>query len=178
MSSRRLTASTVREEASAFRPFLSLIYLCFIVCIEVDLKTSGFLFSGDDERKDNDGESVASVGEEYEPISDDELDEILADSQKKEDQQDEEKITGTKKTGVLFFFREILEMSLFLRIRCIASVTSNIMLTCDNCMFSCFLLLPVFINHKGYICTSWLCQSYLFLLLDVNGFKTLMYSYE
>lgn len=37
---------------------------------------------------------MASVGEEYEPISDDELDEILADSQKKEDQQDEEKITG------------------------------------------------------------------------------------
>lgn len=39
---------------------------------------------------------MASVGEEYEPISDDELDEILADSQKKEDQQDEEKITGTR----------------------------------------------------------------------------------
>ncbi|KAF3857194.1 hypothetical protein F7725_009053 [Dissostichus mawsoni] len=48
----------------------------------------------DDDGKEDDGQSVASVGEEYEPISDDELDEILADSQKKEDQQDEEKITG------------------------------------------------------------------------------------
>lgn len=53
------------------------------------------MFSGDDEGKEDDGQSVASVGEEYEPISDDELDEILADSQKKEDQQDDEKITGT-----------------------------------------------------------------------------------
>lgn len=54
-------------------------------------------FSGDDDGKEDDGQSVPSVGEEYEPISDDELDEILADSQKKEDQQDEEKITGTRK---------------------------------------------------------------------------------
>lgn len=69
------------------------------------------LFAGDDERKDNDGESVASVGEEYEPISDDELDEILADSQKKEDQQDEEKITGTP---LIYFYRGILEMFLLL----------------------------------------------------------------
>lgn len=38
---------------------------------------------------------MASVGEEYEPISDDELDVILADSQKKEDQQDDDKLTGT-----------------------------------------------------------------------------------
>lgn len=49
---------------------------------------------GDDDGKEDDGQSVASMVEEYEPISDDELDEILADSQKKEDQQDEEKITG------------------------------------------------------------------------------------
>lgn len=54
---------------------------------------------------------MASVGEEYEPISDDELDEILADSQKKEDQQDEEKITGTPP---FYFYRGILEMFLFL----------------------------------------------------------------
>lgn len=54
------------------------------------------LFLGDDDGKEDDAQSVASVGEEYEPISDDELDEILADSQKKEDQQDEEKITGTR----------------------------------------------------------------------------------
>jgi len=51
------------------------------------------IFSGDDDGKE-DEQSVASVGEEYEPISDDELDEILADSQKKEDQQEDEKITG------------------------------------------------------------------------------------
>lgn len=51
--------------------------------------------SGEEEGKEDDSQSVASVGEEYEPISDDELDEILADSQKKDDQQDEEKITGT-----------------------------------------------------------------------------------
>nr|XP_019968901.1 PREDICTED: zinc finger CCCH domain-containing protein 13-like [Paralichthys olivaceus] len=49
---------------------------------------------GDEAGKEEDGQSVPSVGEEYEPISDDELDEILADSQKKEDQQDDEKITG------------------------------------------------------------------------------------
>lgn len=54
-------------------------------------------FTGDDDGKEDDGQSVTSVGEEYEPISDDELDEILADSQKKEDQQDDEKITGTRK---------------------------------------------------------------------------------
>lgn len=55
------------------------------------------MFSGDDDGKEDDGQSVASVGKEYEPISDDELDEILADSQKKEDQQDDEKITGKRK---------------------------------------------------------------------------------
>lgn len=49
---------------------------------------------GEDDEKDDDGQSVTSVGEEYEPISDDELDEILADSQKKEDQQEDDKITG------------------------------------------------------------------------------------
>ncbi|XP_054655460.1 zinc finger CCCH domain-containing protein 13 isoform X2 [Dunckerocampus dactyliophorus] len=49
---------------------------------------------GEDDGKEDDSQSVASVGEEYEPISDDELDEILADSQKKEEQQDEEKIAG------------------------------------------------------------------------------------
>lgn len=60
------------------------------------------LFSGDDDGKEDDGQSVASVGEEYEPISDDELDEILAVSQKKEDQQDDEKVTGTRKSILLF----------------------------------------------------------------------------
>lgn len=55
------------------------------------------MFSGGDDVKEDDVQSMASVGEEYEPISDDELDEILADSQKKEDQQDDEKITGTRK---------------------------------------------------------------------------------
>lgn len=53
---------------------------------------------------------MASVGEEYEPISDDELDEILADSQKKEDQQDEEKITGTK---TVFFIEELWKCCIF-----------------------------------------------------------------
>lgn len=52
-----------------------------------------FFVLGEDDGKEDD-QSGASVGEEYEPISDDELDEILADSQKKEDQQEEEKITG------------------------------------------------------------------------------------
>lgn len=49
---------------------------------------------------------MASVGEEYEPISDDELDEILADSQKKEDQQDEEKTTGI---NTICFYEEIIK---------------------------------------------------------------------
>lgn len=52
------------------------------------------MFPGEDDGKDEDAQSVASAGEVYEPISDDELDEILADSQKKEDQPDEEKGTG------------------------------------------------------------------------------------
>lgn len=67
------------------------------------------MLSGDDDGKEDDGQSVASVGEEYEPISDDELDEILADSQKKEDQQDDEKITGTRK-----HHRNVVEMHLFM----------------------------------------------------------------
>lgn len=70
------------------------------------------LFSGDDDGKEDDGQSVASVGEEYEPISDDELDEILAVSQKKEDQQDDEKVTGTRKSILLFM--EILRKFLSL----------------------------------------------------------------
>nr|XP_015219573.1 PREDICTED: zinc finger CCCH domain-containing protein 13 [Lepisosteus oculatus] len=46
---------------------------------------------GEDDGKADEVQSMVSGGEEYEPISDDELDEILADSaQKKEDHQDEE----------------------------------------------------------------------------------------
>lgn len=49
---------------------------------------------GDDESKLDDAHSLGSgAGEGYEPISDDELDEILAgDAEKREDQQDEEKM--------------------------------------------------------------------------------------
>lgn len=46
-----------------------------------------------DEEEDEKGDTV-SGGEEYEPISDDELDEILADSQKRDEQQDDEKNSG------------------------------------------------------------------------------------
>ncbi|KAA0722277.1 Zinc finger CCCH domain-containing protein 13 [Triplophysa tibetana] len=46
-----------------------------------------------EDAKGDDGHSV-SGGEEYEPISDDELDEILADSQKRDEQLDDEKISG------------------------------------------------------------------------------------
>lgn len=44
----------------------------------------------------DDAHSLGSgAGEGYEPISDDELDEILAgDAEKREDQQDEEKMPG------------------------------------------------------------------------------------
>lgn len=70
------------------------------------------MFSGDDDGKEDDGQSVASVGEEYEPISDDELDEILADSQKKEDQQDDEKITGKRKCILLkILYRNDLQVN-------------------------------------------------------------------
>lgn len=73
---------------------------------------------GDDDGKEDDVQSMASVGEEYEPISDDELDEILADSQKKEDQQEEEKITGTIKTFCDIYTHESVSsvslLSLFL----------------------------------------------------------------
>ena len=42
----------------------------------------------------------SGAGEGYEPISDDELDEILAgDAEKREDQQDEEKIPGNHCRG-------------------------------------------------------------------------------
>lgn len=49
--------------------------------------------SEEEDAKGDDGHSV-SGGEEYEPISDDELDEILADSQKRDEQLDDEKISG------------------------------------------------------------------------------------
>uniref|UniRef100_A0A670ZCT8 Zinc finger CCCH-type containing 13 n=2 Tax=Pseudonaja textilis TaxID=8673 RepID=A0A670ZCT8_PSETE len=48
---------------------------------------------GDDETKIDDVQSTESGAGEYEPISDDELDEILAgDAEKRDDQQDEEKM--------------------------------------------------------------------------------------
>lgn len=52
--------------------------------------------AGDDESKLDDAHSLGSgAGEGYEPISDDELDEILAgDAEKREDQQEEEKMPG------------------------------------------------------------------------------------
>lgn len=55
------------------------------------------LEAGDDESKLDDAHSLGSgAGEGYEPISDDELDEILAgDAEKREDQQEEEKMPGT-----------------------------------------------------------------------------------
>lgn len=61
----------------------------FIVCVCL------LFLSEEEDGKGDDAQSVVSGGEEYEPISDDELDEILADSQKRDDQQDEEKISGT-----------------------------------------------------------------------------------
>lgn len=49
----------------------------------------------EDDGKAEDAQSVVSAGEEYEPISDDELDEILADSaQKRDEQQEDEKTPG------------------------------------------------------------------------------------
>ena len=58
---------------------------------EIDLQSAG-----DYECKPDDAHSLGSgAGEGYEPISDDELDEILAgDAEKREDQQDEEKMPG------------------------------------------------------------------------------------
>lgn len=50
---------------------------------------------GEDEAKIDDVQSLASGAGEYEPISDDELDEILAgDAEKREDQQEDEKMPG------------------------------------------------------------------------------------
>lgn len=56
--------------------------------------TSFACLAGDDESKLDDAHSLGSgAGEGYEPISDDELDEILAgDAEKREDQQEEEKM--------------------------------------------------------------------------------------
>ena len=59
-------------------------------------RTSFVCLAGDDESKLDDAHSLGSgAGEGYEPISDDELDEILAgDAEKREDQQEEEKMPG------------------------------------------------------------------------------------
>lgn len=60
------------------------------------------LLSDEDEGKGEDAQSMVSGGEEYEPISDDELDEILADSaQKRDDQQDDERVPGASMTRCL-----------------------------------------------------------------------------
>lgn len=64
---------------------LTFLTLTWFVCL-----------AGDDESKLDDAHSLGSgAGEGYEPISDDELDEILAgDAEKREDQQEEEKMPG------------------------------------------------------------------------------------
>lgn len=54
----------------------------------------GDSMDGEEEGKEEDAQSVTSGGEVYEPISDDELDEILNDSQKKDEQTEEERERG------------------------------------------------------------------------------------
>lgn len=65
-----------------------------------------FSLGGDDEAKIDDMQSMGSGAGEYEPISDDELDEILAgDAEKREDQQDDEKMPGENDES--HFFRTV-----------------------------------------------------------------------
>lgn len=70
---------------SLLLPFITYFFDMNLVCL-----------AGDDESKLDDAHSLGSgAGEGYEPISDDELDEILAgDAEKREDQQEEEKMPG------------------------------------------------------------------------------------
>ncbi len=72
------------------------VILTALMCKKVLFKCTVCLFylSEEEDGKGDDVQSAVSGGEEYEPISDDELDEILADSQKRDEQQDDEKISG------------------------------------------------------------------------------------
>lgn len=74
-----------RLSDSLLLPFITFLTWTWLVCL-----------AGDDESKLDDAHSLGSgAGEGYEPISDDELDEILAgDAEKREDQQEEEKMPG------------------------------------------------------------------------------------
>lgn len=63
---------------------------------------------GEDEAKIDDVQSLGSGAGEYEPISDDELDEILAgDAEKREDQQEDEKMPGKSTTKPLYVYLNI-----------------------------------------------------------------------
>lgn len=63
--------------------------------IALKLQYVSISVGGEDEAKTNDVQSLGSGAGEYEPISDDELDEILAgDAEKREDQQEDEKMPG------------------------------------------------------------------------------------
>lgn len=67
------------------------------MCQKILFKCTVCLFhlTEEEDGKGDDAQSAVSGVEEYEPISDDELDEILADSQKRDEPQDDEKISGT-----------------------------------------------------------------------------------
>lgn len=73
------------------------IYSSFLQCLKIKKNqfNAEFLSLEEDETKIDDVHSLVSGAGEYEPISDDELDEILAgDAEKREDQQEDEKMPG------------------------------------------------------------------------------------
>lgn len=76
--------------------------------IALKLQSVSVSVGGEDEAKIDDVQSLGSGAGEYEPISDDELDEILAgDAEKREDQQEDEKMPGKSTTKPLYVYLNI-----------------------------------------------------------------------
>lgn len=76
--------------------------------IALKLQSVSVSVGGEDEAKIDDVQSLGSGAGEYEPISDDELDEILAgDAEKREDQQEDEKMPGKSITKPLYVYLNI-----------------------------------------------------------------------
>lgn len=76
--------------------------------IALKLQSVSVSVGGEDEAKIDDVQSLGSGAGEYEPISDDELDEILAgDAEKREDQQEDEKMPGKSTTKPRYVYLNI-----------------------------------------------------------------------
>lgn len=87
--------------------------------IALKLQYVSVSLGGEDETKTNDVQSLGSGAGEYEPISDDELDEILAgDAEKREDQQEDEKMPGKSISAPLCDYLNIKIRSVYIKCCC------------------------------------------------------------